>query len=422
MKGGHVRDLYSMQWEYLKNPGIDSSLHSLARLKTIAPDIILPSHGEIIEDVEAEIDRLTYRLGKVRDAFDFGRAGRWNWSGFVQVSSHVIQDCGTTTQVIFTDEGNALLFDCGNDFTPERLLKLKQMFGIKHVDVIIPSHWHYDHVDGIPDIVKAENSKVWVFERLDEHLEFPERFPTTCWTGKKIKADRILREHEKFDWGGYVFQAYSNPVHMNEQMGLSARVDDLPYYFIADGSGLSKDGHLRSSIHCYNGISLSEGLLKTAWSFNEAEPYICIAAHSNAFATQNGDGPEFLNWATRTTDAIFALLTPPCQELGYDPYWASFYPARFHVKAGTEVTIALRLKNYTTHILSGTFYPKAYGDISFVTNRIEYTLQPGETKDFPFMAQVRTKAGKGIHIITADINYNGQLYTEYPQAYLEIDD
>ncbi len=187
MKGGHVRDLFSMQWIYLSNPGVEASLSSLEKIRAIAPDILLPSHGDIMRNPAFNIDQLEVRLARVRDAFGFERAGRWNWSGFVQISAHVIQDCGSTTQIIFNDEGNALLFDCGDAFTPERLEKVRKMYGIRHVDVIIPSHWHYDHVDGIPAIVKSEGAKVWAFEPLAEHLEYPEHFPTTCWSGQKIR-------------------------------------------------------------------------------------------------------------------------------------------------------------------------------------------------------------------------------------------
>ncbi len=209
---------------------------------------------------------------------------------------------------------------------------------------------------------------------------------------------------------------------MAEQAGLAVKVDGLQYFFMADGSGLSKEGHIRSSIHCYNGISLEEGLMKTAESFFKTDPYIVVPAHSNGFATHEQDKDEYKEWATETTDAVTALLSPPFQDLGYDPYWASFYPARVHVKPGAEVRIALRLKNYTNRELTGTFSPVAYGNLSFRERTVSYDLMPGETRDIPFTVTVDKKAGKGIHIVTANIVYDGELYVEYPQAYLEIDE
>lgn len=422
MSGGHVRDFYSMQWIYLQNPGVDSSLVSLAKIKKMDADVLLPSHGEVMKNPQAHLDLLLARLEKVREAFGYRRAGRWNWSQFVQVSEHVIQDGGSTSQIIISENGEALLFDCGKEFSPERLKEAKAKFGINRVDVIIPSHWHYDHIDGITEIADTEGAEVWVWEGLAEHLEHPERFPTTCWTGESIHIDRILKEGEDFSWGGYSFKVFHHPVHTEQQMGLWAKVDGLSLYLIADGLGYTKEGNLRSPIHCYNGISLSSGLIKTARSFAEASPYVCLPAHSNVFAVASNDKYEFLNWSIETTDNIRSLLLPPYRDLGFDPYWASFYPVRTQIKPGQEVTKYLRLKNYTSGNISGSFNMIAYGDIIFDKEKFTYELAPGETKEFPVIIKSKKTAGKGIHIVTADIEFGGQIFGEYPQAYIELDE
>ena len=410
MKNGYVRDLYSMQWTYQQNPGIDASVISLKIIKEANTDGLFPSHGDVIDRPSADIELLTARLEKVSDSFNSERAGRWNWSQFVQVSKHVIQDGGSTSQIILSDSGDALLFDCGKEFSPDRLQEAKSKFGIKRISVIIPSHWHYDHVDGITEIAKAEGAEVWAWEGLAEYLEHPENFSTTCWTGKSIHINRILKEGEKFEWGGHSFKVYHHPVHTEQQMGLYAKVDGLDFYLSADGTGYSKDGHIRCSIHCYNGLTLSTGLIKTAQSISQANPYICLPAHSNVFAVATED------------KAITALLPPPIQDLGYDPYWASFYPTRVHIQAGEEAEIALRLKNYTNKPLSGKYRLKGYGDLILEKKAIEYNLNPSETKDFPVKIKSKDSAGKGIHILTVDIDYDKYIFGEYPQAYIEIDE
>jgi glyoxylase-like metal-dependent hydrolase (beta-lactamase superfamily II) len=58
MKGGHVRDLYSMQWVYLQNPGIAASISSLSKLDEINANVLLPSHGEIISSPAEDIKLL----------------------------------------------------------------------------------------------------------------------------------------------------------------------------------------------------------------------------------------------------------------------------------------------------------------------------------------------------------------------------
>ncbi len=164
MEGGYVRNLYSMQWIYLQNPGIDSSLVSIDKINSLDPDLLLPSHGSIIETPQLDLHLLKLRLTEVQKSLGSARAARWNWSNFVQVSDHVIQDCGSTSQLVISEGGEALLFDCGKEFTPERLAEARQKFGIKRIAVIIPSHWHYDHIDGIPAMAKAEGAEIWVWE------------------------------------------------------------------------------------------------------------------------------------------------------------------------------------------------------------------------------------------------------------------
>ena len=420
--GGHVRNLYSMQWIYLQNPGIDSSLVSLQKIREFDPGLILPSHGELIDNPVNEINLLTLRLQRVRKYLGRGGTGRWNWSGFVQISPHVIQDCGTTSQIIISDGGEALFFDCGDGFTLERLKEVKRKFGIKNIDVIIPSHWHGDHINDIPKIAKAEGSKIWIWDGLAEHLEYPENFITTCWSTNHIKADRILHEGEEFQWGGYSFKVYHNPVHMEEQMGLYAKVDDLDFYFLADGIGNRRDGKMGCALHCYNGITLKSGLMKTAQSFYEANPYICVSAHSNCFATNRDTRNEFMKWALETTDAITALLPTPYPEIAYDPYWAVFYPTRIIAKPGEEVQIAVRLKNHAEHSVTGKIWTRSYGNIIIEQEPVEYTLAPGEQKDFPFFVKINKNASSGVHIVTADIEYDGLMFAEFAHGYIQIDE
>ena len=68
------------------------------------------------------------------------------------------------------------------------------------------------------------------------------------------------------------FKVYHHPVRMEDQMALKAEVDEITFFLTADSMRLSKEGNIRCVIHCYNGITLSSGLLKTASSFYEVMP------------------------------------------------------------------------------------------------------------------------------------------------------
>jgi glyoxylase-like metal-dependent hydrolase (beta-lactamase superfamily II) len=422
MQGGYVQNLYSMQWIYLQNPGIDSSVNSIDKISLLDPALMLPSHGSPITQPRADLRRLRSRILAFQKRFDFQRAGRWNWSGFVQVSEHVIQDCGTTSQLVIAPSGEVLLFDCGGNFTPERLKEARQKFGIGKIDVIIPSHWHYDHIDGIPGLASSEGSEIWVWEGLREHVEHPENFITTCWSNTKFKADRILSEREVFEWGGYSFQAFHNPVHMEEQMGLAVTVDNIKFYFTADGSSSNREGYMRSSIHCYNGISTSTSLIKTARSLYEADPYICIPAHSNGFATHPDTRQEFMDWAMNTTDDIISMLPPGQAEVGFNPYWTSFYPAKRTMVPGERDQVVLRIKNAASQPVSGRAWPKSHDDILLPEKVLNFELGPEEEGEIPVELKVKPGCRPGTYIITADIEFAHEFFGEYPLGYIIINE
>jgi glyoxylase-like metal-dependent hydrolase (beta-lactamase superfamily II) len=340
----------------------------------------------------------------------------------VQVSEHVIQDCGSTSQLIIAESGEVLLFDCGGNFTSERLAEARLKFGFGKIDVIIPSHWHFDHIDGIPAMAAAEDAEIWVWKGLREHVEQPENFITTCWSDTKFTADRMLNEWEVFEWGGYSFQVFHNPVHMEEQMGLGARIDGIHFYFTADGSSSNREGYMRSSIHCYNGISTTTGLIKTARSFYEADPYICIPAHSNGFAIHPDTREEFLNWAITTTDIITALLPPGHSEIGFNPYWTTFYPAKTVMDPGEKRQVMLRIRNAASHPVSGKARLKSHKSITFPDPVLEYELAPGEVGELPVDIWVKANSMPGTYMITADIGFDNEYFGEYPLGYVIVNE
>lgn len=52
-----------------------------------------------------------------------------------------------TSQLYITDEGKIILIDCGPDFRQQAL-----KYGLDHIDAILLTHEHYDHIGGLDDL------------------------------------------------------------------------------------------------------------------------------------------------------------------------------------------------------------------------------------------------------------------------------
>jgi hypothetical protein len=209
---------------------------------------------------------------------------------------------------------------------------------------------------------------------------------------------------------------------MEQQMGLSAVIDGLRFYFTADGSSINREGYMRSSIHCYNGISTRTGLIKTAQSFYNADPYICVAAHSNGFATHSDTRHEFLEWSVKTTDVITSCLVPGHSEIGFNPYWATFYPAKSEVQPGDDLQLFLRIINVADQGIPCRILFKGSEDIFFGERVVETLIGPGETAEIPVSIHLDKKGRMGTHLITADIEYGKEIFGALPVGYIVTDE
>ena len=145
--------------------------------------------------------------------------------------------------VLISQSGNALLVDDGLCHwvpLPERAAHhrqvmddLKHALGIRKIELVIPTHYHGDHVENIPDIVASEGAGVLSLDLVAEVLEQTERFnlsATLPWygtayqpvsVGQKVLTDARVRWHvyvlEIFHLGGQTFYCAGISVTINNQ-------------------------------------------------------------------------------------------------------------------------------------------------------------------------------------------------------------
>lgn len=66
-----------------------------------------------------------------------------------------------TSALLTTDHGQHILIDCGPDFRQQALAA-----GLTHIDAILLTHEHYDHVGGLDDIRPLGDMPVYALQRV----------------------------------------------------------------------------------------------------------------------------------------------------------------------------------------------------------------------------------------------------------------
>ncbi len=75
--------------------------------------------------------------------------------------------------------------------------KLRVRYGLRFIDVAIPSHAHDDHLNGFPYLARHHGTKIWCYENM-EILENPRWLNIGYLLVEPIKVDRTLQHKETF--------------------------------------------------------------------------------------------------------------------------------------------------------------------------------------------------------------------------------
>ena len=118
---GKVHSLASTQWAYNGLNGVVTTILSGLDVLDLDPAVLLPAHGEKIEDPKAAIHLLNARLQALINT----RMPEWQIADlrsdpFVEITPHLLWNATglANSYALLSDDGVALLIDYGYDFGP----------------------------------------------------------------------------------------------------------------------------------------------------------------------------------------------------------------------------------------------------------------------------------------------------------------
>jgi glyoxylase-like metal-dependent hydrolase (beta-lactamase superfamily II) len=242
---GKVWSLAATQWSYVDNEGPAMTVLSCLTLAERPLDLLLPSHGEPI-DRPAEALRLL--AGRMCEYVDSRRPYPWDladWlaNPFTKLTEHLLQNrtSNACSYVLLSASGAALIIDYGYDMYTGlppgadrasrrpwlgSLPALRRDFGVTSIEVVLPTHYHDDHVAGMNLLRDVEGTEVWAPEHVAGVLEAPMAQNLPCTWYDPIPVDRRLPLGESFRWREYEITVHDLPGHTLYQAA---------YEFVADG-------------------------------------------------------------------------------------------------------------------------------------------------------------------------------------------
>ncbi|HLA38461.1 MAG TPA: NEW3 domain-containing protein, partial [Candidatus Glassbacteria bacterium] len=228
--------------------------------------------------------------------------------------------------------------------------------GIKAVEVVIPSHFHEDHLRGFPSLKESFGTQFWVYENMADILAHPDRYNLCCLAPEIIPADRILHDNERIRWKEYEFTVMHFPGQTMYHQAMAGNVDGQKVMFMGDTDCYELDDpnlsrrnlrlHGISTFLNYYLLEPGEGYEKILQRVIEFNPQVLLFAHSGP---RPGDMEMFVKnqeMLRKRIARVAAVLPFDDPNIGFDPNWAHFYPYTVKASPGGSFPAEVRVRNH----------------------------------------------------------------------------
>ncbi len=386
---GRMARVAPLQYDYNDLGGAVNAYYSAGVLRRRDPEMLLPSLGTAMDqDVDGALSDLQDSLRRLCAGRPLEKAqiAIADDERLERVTDHVWFEPRTEalSWYLISESGKALVIDYGyrGGFgaypppgvpkgwhwpsypTPDRrraLLHgvdaLKRQLGIEQIDVVLLSHFHDDHVCGVPLLRRVTGAKCWAPDNFADLLEHPEAHRFPCDWPRPITVDRRLPLDEPFTWEEYTFRLAPMSGHTRFSAAICFDADgkrfvhsgDQYFFQRADGSPASDDWpHAQiAQNHVYRNGAFLDSYRDSAAVLREWRPDVLISGHRAPvytdeafFAFIDAFGETF---ADIHRDAM--VLGDDEAHFGLDSWGGWIWPYRIHVGEGEVATVKVTARN-----------------------------------------------------------------------------
>ncbi|MFG1699460.1 MBL fold metallo-hydrolase [Nonomuraea sp. NPDC049309] len=363
---GKVWSLAATQWSYTENEGPAAVVISAELLQREELDLLLPSHGDPMTDPADALSRLSTAMQRY---VDFRRPRPWDLRGllddpFIEVTPHLLMNRSSQSYsyVLLSESGAAMVFDFGYDMCTglvkstarearrpwlASLPALRERYGVTAVEVAVPTHYHDDHVAGMPLLRDVEGTEIWTPSHIAPILATPLHHDLPCTWFDPIPSDRVLGLGETVRWREYEITVYDLPGHTMYAAAYAFEVDGHRVLVTGDQQdGLGVPGERQEILNFqYKNRFQIEDYRKSAALYNRLRPDLMVSGHWRPRWVDD----DYLRMLTERGEELIALhrdLLPSGRfDLGADGVLCRLTPYYTSVPAGGEITLTATVRN-----------------------------------------------------------------------------
>lgn len=367
----------------------------------------------------------------------------------IRLSEHLLWSGPWTCSnffVLLSGKGEALFIDYGHAsathmhvgwdkqefetmrFVAHHLEELHERFGVRDIEVVIPTHIHDDHTCGIPYLQRHHDTACWALNEVATILEAPAEWASTpCTYPKPIRIDRTLGDGERISWRGHELTFHHAPGQTEFHSIISAQVDGRTVAFTGDNyflqeleiAGKTERRPLQTTV-LRNSLQLAMHR-RCVEVMREISPELLCPGHGEVLPCHKEALDHYADFVALKEQTLRAVVTDPADHY-IDLFWVRLRPYLATVAAGETIEYTLMLRNnlerpatYAARLLPPPGWA-TQGDLETLA------LDADERGELTLSVTAPTHPVEGRTLVTAEILIDGQSHGPIAEALISINE
>lgn len=426
---GKVWSLAATQWTYGGVEGMAATILSLAALLALEPDVLLPSHGEPMDDPPAAAAATGERLRelwRLRSEAPWD-LDRWLEDPWERLTPHLLRNRTSfaSSYALLSDDGAALLLDWGYDQcvglpgVTERAarrpllasLPALRRHGVQRIEVVVPTHYHDDHVAGINLLRDVEGTEVWAPENVAPVIERPERYDLPCLWFDPIPVDRTLPLGRSVRWHEHELTVHPLPGHTLYAAAIQFEVDGRRVLATGDQQ---TDGARPILNYQYRNRARPEDFVASAELYRRLRPDLVVSGHWQPQDVDEAWVEQLRADAVRFVELHRELL--PADGFGAQGFGARIEPYRPTLAPGATAAFEVTVRNPFESAETATVRLVVPAGWTASPPEQEIQVEPNGEAVVGFRVTVGATGGR----LAADLTVAGARFGQQAEALVEI--
>jgi glyoxylase-like metal-dependent hydrolase (beta-lactamase superfamily II) len=414
---GKMWSPYTTDWDHWTWAGLKPAHESLRKLARLKPSVLLPAHGPVIDkEVTTALEQTVKVVDEVAFLKSFERFtkerlkkpptyrflakeqaesnGSKPWS---RISEHLFLT-GNTYVLVSKEEQAYLVVDPWDPHSAKQLPKLKADQRLGKLEVVLCSHAHFDHYDGVYSILERDKPALWTLDRVALPVSNPSLLRAPFLDARPVKFDRLPKDGETLTWREYRLRFRFLPGQTEFTMGVETTIDGKKCFFTADNF-FHQDQF--SGTGGWMGLNRSFPLpyAESARKVLEARPDWVLAEHGGAMEFSAEDFRRRVEWGKACAKAADALCVSGNHRRDWDPHRLHVEPVLRKAKPGQALKFTLVLTNPLSRLEKQTVTLAGRGSFADRTWDLEVPANEAVRRKFAIRLDPKIPAGRHVFVV-----------------------